>query len=130
MHLFEPNDAMANFSTLPNAAALYAKVMDIWRNWAESLPLRQHRVYYEHLVQDLPGEIGPLLDFLGLEWQEHMARPHEHAAQRGFINTPSRTQVLQPIYQRASGRWRRYKAYLNDVMPDLLPYIHYFGYES
>lgn len=128
MHLFGPNDAMANFYTLGDTAALYAKVMGLWRQWAELLPLRQHRVYYEHLVQDLPGEIKPLLDFLGLEWREEMARPHEHAARRGFINTPSHSQVIQPIYRRASGRWRRYLPYLREVMGTLQPYIEYFGY--
>jgi tetratricopeptide (TPR) repeat protein len=130
MHLFNPNDAMANFYTLEDTAALYARIMGMWRHWAELLQLHHHRVYYEHLVQDLPGEIKPLLDFLGLEWREEMARPHEHAARRGHINTPSRSQVTQPIYQRAAGRWRRYLPYLNEVMGTLQPYIEYFGYDS
>ncbi|MGA7179157.1 MAG: sulfotransferase [Thiobacillaceae bacterium] len=130
MHLFNPNDVMANFYTLEDTAALYARVMGLWRRWAEALPLRHHRVYYEHLVQDLPGEIRPLLDFLGMEWHEEMARPHEHAARRGFINTPSYFQVTQPIYQRASGRWRRYLPYLGAVMGTLQPYVEYFGYDS
>ena len=130
MHLFAPNDAMANFYTLEDTAALYAKVMGLWRRWAELLPLRYHRVYYEHLVQDLPGEIQPLLDFLGLEWNEGMARPHEHAARRGHINTPSHSQVTQPIYQRAAGRWRRYKPHMTGVLETLQPYIAYFGYDD
>jgi tetratricopeptide (TPR) repeat protein len=129
MHLFDPNDAMANFYTLEDTAALYARVMGLWRHWAELLPLRHRRVYYEHLVHDLPAEIKPLLDFLGLEWREEMARPHEHAARRGFINTPSYSQVIQPIYQRAAGRWRRYLPYLSEVMGTLQPYIDYFGYD-
>jgi Flp pilus assembly protein TadD len=130
MHLFDPNDAMANFYTLEDTAALYAKVMGLWRHWATLLPLRYHRIYYERLVQDIPGEIKPLLGFLGLEWHEEMARPHEHAAQRGFINTPSYSQVIQPIYQRAAGRWLRYLPYLNAVMGTLQPYIDYFGYDG
>jgi hypothetical protein len=130
MHLFSPNDAMANFYTLEDTAALYAQVMELWRHWAEVLPLRYHRIYYENLVQDLPGEIKPLLDFLGLDWREEMASPHEHAARRTNINTPSRSQVIQPLYKRASGRWHRYQAYLNDIMPMLQPYIEFFGYDA
>ena len=130
MHLFAPNDAMANFYTLEDTAALYARVMGLWRRWAELLPLRYQRVYYEHLVQDLPGEIKPLLDFLGVEWNEDMARPHEHAARRGHINTPSHSQVTQPIYKRAAGRWRRYQPYMGDVLKTLQPHIEYFGYDS
>jgi tetratricopeptide (TPR) repeat protein len=128
MHLFEPNDAMANFYTLQDASALYAKLMGNWRRWTEQLPIHQHRVYYENLVHDLPGEIKPLLDFLGVEWNEAMASPHEHAAHRGHIDTPSHSQVIQPIYQRAAGRWYRYQPYLNPVMETLQPYIEYFGY--
>jgi tetratricopeptide (TPR) repeat protein len=130
MHLFDPNDAMANFYTLEDSAALYAKVMGLWRRWAELLPLRHHRIHYEHLVQDLPGEIKPLLEFLGMTWLDEMARPHEHAARRGHINTPSHSQVTQPIYQRAAGRWRRYLPYLGGVMGTLQPYIEYFGYDG
>ena len=129
MHLFAPNDAMAHFHTLEDAAALYAQVMGLWRRWAELLPLRYQRVYYEHLVQDLPVEIKPLLDFLGVEWNEDMARPHEHAARRGHINTPSHSQVTQPIYQRAAGRWRRYQPFMGDVLATLQPHIEYFGYD-
>jgi Flp pilus assembly protein TadD len=130
MHLFDPNDAMANFYTLEDTAALYARVMGLWRHWVEVLSPRHRRVYYENLVQDLPGEIKPLLDFLGLEWREEMARPHEHAARRGHINTPSYSQVIQPIYQRAAGRWRRYLPYMGEVMGTLQPYIEYFGYDT
>lgn len=128
MHLFGPNDAMANFYTLEDTADIYARVMGLWRSWAARLPLRYHTIHYENVVQDLPGEVKPLLDFLGLDWQEHMARPHEHAARREFINTPSRSQVIQPLYQRAAGRWRRYQPFMETVLPVLQPYIEYFGY--
>ena len=130
MHLFAPNDAMANFYTLEDTAALYARVMGLWRRWAEQLPLRYQRVYYEHLVRDLPGEIKPLLAFLGVEWTEDMARPHEHASRRAHINTPSHSQVTQPIYQRAAGRWRRYEPHMAGVLRTLQPHIAYFGYEE
>ncbi|MGO9445943.1 MAG: tetratricopeptide repeat-containing sulfotransferase family protein [Thiobacillaceae bacterium] len=129
-HLFEPNDAIANFYTLEDTAALYTRVMGMWRQWVDVLPLRHHRVYYENLVHDLPAEIKPLLDFLELEWHEQMARPHEHAARRGVINTPSHSQVIQPIYQRAAGRWRRYLPYLGEVTDVLQTYVEYFGYDS
>ena len=129
MHWFKPNDAMANFNTLGDTATLYAKVMGLWQKWADNVPLHYHQIYYENLVQDLTAEIKPLMDFLCLDWQEQMTRPHEHAKQRGFINTPSRSQVIQPVYQRASGRWRRYQPYMSEVMGTLQPYIEYFGYD-
>lgn len=128
MHLFAPNDAMAHFHTLEETAALYARVMGLWRRWSESLPLRCQPVRYENLVHDLRGEVEPVLDFLGVAWQEHMARPHEHAAQRGAINTPSHSQVTQPIYQRAAGRWQRYQPQLANVTETLRPHIAQFDY--
>jgi tetratricopeptide (TPR) repeat protein len=128
MHLFDPNDAMANFHSLADAATLYAKVMGLWRRWDELVNLPHRRVYYERLVHDLPGEIKPLLEFLGLDWHDGMARPDQHALRRGHIDTPSHSRPVQPVYQRAAGRWRRYRPYFGDAMRTLQPHIEYFGY--
>jgi hypothetical protein len=128
MHLFNPNDAMVNFSTLADSAALYNAVMRLWQSWGSQLGLPHHRVHYERLVLDLPGEIKPLLQFFEMEWYEPMRRPHEHAMQRGAIGTPSYSQVIQPIYQRAVNRWQRYQTQLAAVMPILQPHIDTFGY--
>lgn len=128
MQDFATNAGMANFFSLEDAAHLYAQVMDGWRHYAESLPLNHHRIRYEDLVADVPGETRKLLDFLGLPWDDAVLSHSEHARRRGAINTPSYHQVVQPVYQRARYRWRRYEARMAGVLPLLQPFIERFGY--
>jgi tetratricopeptide (TPR) repeat protein len=128
MQDFIPNGAMANFLTLDGTARLYDRVMTLWQRYREVLPLNVVEVRYENLIRDLRGEVEPVLNFLGLEWNEAQADPAAHALARGTIRTPSYAQVTQPIYSSAADRWRRYDKYLAPVMPLLEKHIRYFGY--
>lgn len=129
MHLFGINNAMANFFSLEDAVRLYGKVMDLWRLYADRLPLNSHRIRYEDVVSDFQGEIAALLEFLGLPWDERVNAFHEHAKARGKINTPSYHQVTEPIYQRAAYRWKRYAAFFEPYMGEMTPYLAMFDYE-
>ncbi len=48
--------------------------------------------------------------------------------QRTAINTPSYHQVVQPIYQHARYRWKRYERQIGQKMAIMAPLIRYFGY--
>jgi hypothetical protein len=84
---------------------------------------------YEALVADKEREMRALLAFLGLEWDERVLDNQGTAIRRGPIATPSYAQVAQPIYDRASGRWQRYRAQLAPVLPILAPWAEKMGYE-
>jgi len=47
---------------------------------------------------------------------------------RGRIKTASYSQVVEPIYTRAAGRWEKYRDQLSPVLPVLEPWIRKFGY--
>lgn len=128
MQDFVPNGAMVNFLTLEGSARLYDRVMTLWRRYRELLPLNVVEVRYENLIRDLRSEVEPVLDFLGLPWNEAQADPAAHALARGTIRTPSYAQVTQPIYSSAADRWRRYEKHLAPVLPLLKKHIEYFGY--
>jgi hypothetical protein len=36
--------------------------------------------------------------------------------------------VAEPVYQRAAGRWRHYRRWLEPVLPLLAPHVERFGY--
>lgn len=129
MQDFQINASMANFLTLADTAHLYDRVMSLWQLARASLPLSVQPVRYEGLVADLRAEVAPVLQFLGLEWDEAMRDPAAHAKARGNIRTPSYAQVTEPIYARATQRWRRYKKYLAPVLPVLAPHVSLFGYD-
>jgi len=130
MQNFKINDAMANFLTLDQSAKLYAAVMELWRGYQSALNLNIGVVKYEELVQDLRGNCLPIIEFLGLEWDDNLLKYQETAKNRGWINTPSYNQVTQPLYQKASGRWVNYRDQMAPVLPILKPWIKEFGYRE
>ena len=128
MQNFALNDAMANFLDLEDAARLYDKVMTLWLQYQSALPLQVHTVCYEILIEDFEETLTPLLDFLGVDWDEGLRDYTETAYRRGKIKTPSYNQVTQPLYTHARGRWQRYRQHLQPVLPLLLPWAERFGY--
>ena len=88
-----------------------------------------HRIRYERMVADLAGEMRPLLDFLGLPWDDKVLDNQASAAARGHVRTASYSQVTEPIYQRAAGRWERYRAQMAPVLPILAPWAEKMGYD-
>ena len=128
MQNFQVNQSMASFLDLNNAALLYDRVMAYWHQCRELLALRVHTVRYEDLVEDVEGEIRPLLEFLDLSWDPKVLDHQKAAADRGYIRTPSYAQVTEKVYTRASGRWVRYRRHLEPVLPILAPWADRFGY--
>ena len=52
----------------------------------------------------------------------------EHAAAKGYISTPSYSQVIEPVNTRARGRWQMYRRYFEPVLPILQPAADHWGY--
>ncbi len=130
MHDFRLNGGTANFFSLQDAARLYRKVMDLWRQFVRVLPHPYHIVRYEDLIDDFEGETRRLLRFLDLPWNDAVLAHVEQAKRRRWISTPSYSQVTEPIYRRARYRWRRYADFLAPVMDVLKPHIEAFGYQQ
>lgn len=128
MQDFGFNDAMANFYFLDSTVRLYDRVMEVWRRSRELLDLDVVNVRYEDLVDDLEREARRVLDFLGLPFDPVVLDHAGHAKRRGKINTPSYSQVSQPIYTHARFRWERYRGHLAPYLPQLAPWIDYHGY--
>ena len=130
MQSFEINDAMVNFLDLEDAARLYDKVMALWLQYQAVLPLAVHTLRYESLIEGLEETLTPLLDFLGLDWDDGIKSYAETAQARNIINTPSYNQVTQPLYTRSRGRWERYREPMQPALPLLLPWARRFGYDD
>lgn len=129
MQNFLITESTAAFLDLENAALVYDRAMTYWMKCRDIFPLRVHTIRYEDMVEDLEGELRPLLEFLDLPWDERMLEHQKTAAARGLIRTPSYAQVTEGIYKRASGRWERYREHLEPILPILAPWVERFGYE-
>ncbi|WP_173051301.1 tetratricopeptide repeat-containing sulfotransferase family protein [Nitrospira sp. KM1] len=78
-------------------------------HWQSVLPLPILNVQYEDVVTDLEGQARRLIDFLGAPWNEACLNFHQN---NRAVQTPSRWQVRQPIYNKSVGRWKAYASFL------------------
>jgi hypothetical protein len=126
---FRMNNAMANFLDLRDAAETYDLTFGYWEQCRAIMPIQIHTIAYERLVADSEAELRPLFDYLGLDWQAGALNHRETAVTRGTITTASYSQVTEPIYRRAAGRWERYRPWMEDVLPLLGPWAEHMGYD-
>ena len=128
MSNFRLNTAMANFLDLKDAAAFYDLTFRHWEHASALFPVDAKTVVYERLVEDVAGEVRPLFDWLGLDWRDEALDHQSTAKSRGLITTASYSQVTEPIYKRAAGRWERYRVHLEPIFPIVKPWVEKFGY--
>ena len=126
---FGMTPSMYQLLTLDGAAAYYDAVMGLSEIYRDILPLPQHVVRYECLVEDFEGTARAACDFLGLEWNADMLDFAARARSRG-ISTPSAAQVARGLNRDGQGAWRRYAEQIALVLPKLEPWVVRFGYEG
>jgi len=119
-----------NFADLAELAGYYDAMMGIWTKSRETMSLNAHTVIYEDLVRDPEATLRPVVQFLGLDWDDRLLDHRATARSRGAIVTPSYDQVTEPLSKAPSGRWRRYEAHMSPVLPILLPWAERLGYRS
>lgn len=111
MQNFNPDQRYAtDFSDLAFYHAQYERLM---AHWKEELRLPIFDMPYEETVSDLEARARQLVDFLEVPWDKRCLEFHKS---NRAVQTPSRWQVRQPIYNHSVGRWRAY----SDHLPDLV----------
>ena len=79
-------------------------------------------------MADFDGQVAGLLSFMGLGWDDNV-RNYASTAKSRRLNTPSASQVVQPIYSSSVGKWRNYEPQMAEILPVLRPWVAAFGYE-
>ena len=128
--VFKPNVAMANFTTLDRSVEYYDKVMNGWTTYNENLNVDHTISKYEDLLDNFDESVLKLLNYLNLPWDDGVRDYRNTAITRKLINTPSSSQVVQPLYKSSVGRWKNYQKYFAKHMEKLNPWINYFGYSK
>lgn len=113
---------------LASLAAAYSRFFEFWYSQCELLHPCSYELRYERLAADFATEMRSVAAFLELPWDEAMLSPGDHARSKGFISTPSYSQVIQPITTRSVGRWSHYERHFAPLMPLLQPWIERWGY--
>ncbi|MEM7704021.1 MAG: sulfotransferase [Pseudomonadota bacterium] len=88
----------------------YRKLME---HWAKVTGLRIVEARYEETVSSLKVSAEGLLKFLGLPWNDNVLSFHQNDR---AVQTPSRWQVRQPVYQTSMARWTRYEKQLTPLV--------------
>jgi tetratricopeptide (TPR) repeat protein len=98
--------------SLADLGRYYRDYVRLMAHFDQVLPGRVHRVQYEHLVQDLEGEVRRLLDYCGLPYEEQCLRFHET---RRVVQTASSEQVRRPLYVEGLEQWRHFEPWLGPL---------------
>ncbi|MGH8126256.1 MAG: sulfotransferase family protein, partial [Rhodanobacteraceae bacterium] len=115
--------------SLENLARTYVAAMENWLYHSQLFGVDVFLSRHEDLVADTPGHVRRIAAFLGLDDAEPMLHFDTRAREKGFIRTPSYTQVIEPVHARAVGHWQQYREYLQDVLPVLKPMLDHWGYD-
>ena len=130
MQSFVATEPMSSFLTIEGAADFYDAAMSVWTATVEADTLECHTIVYEDLVESPEATLKPLIEALGLEWEDDLLDHRTSARSRGTIVTPSYDQVIEPLSKGAVGRWRNYRSQLQPVLPQLFPWADRLGYPT
>jgi tetratricopeptide (TPR) repeat protein len=95
----------------------YRRYERLMAHWRRVLPKgRMLDVRYEDVVADLEGQARRIIAHCGLPWDDRCLSFHETDRP---VFTASATQVRQPIYKSAVGRWKVYEEFLGPLLKEL-----------
>ena len=119
---------MANLISLESSSIIYDQVMDAWDIYKNNLPLNFITSKYEHLIEDFDNHTFQILEFLEVGWDDNVKNYRQTALERGKINTPSSSQVVQPLYKSSIEKWKNYEKYFKGCHQYLEKWVSYFEY--
>ena len=102
---------MSNFRSIESASKIYDLTMKMWIDYKSKLKMNFITSKYEDLIEDFDNHILKILNFLNISWDENIKNYRNTAHERGKINTPSSSQVVQPLYNSSIEKWKNYFNY-------------------
>jgi tetratricopeptide (TPR) repeat protein len=114
---FHPFSLAHNYANdLHDIADYYKNYARLMRHWRAVIPSETMlEVPYEGLVNDQAQWSRKIIEFIGLPWD---ARCIEfQATRRAVINTNSRWQVRQTMFNASVDHWQSYENYIGPLLP-------------
>lgn len=128
MQEFQLNAGNVNFLSLSKTAEFYAATMDLWMHFQCDTDMEHLIVSYEDMVDNFAETARKATEFLGLDWSASVLDHTGTAKSLPRVNTASYYQVTEPLYVRSKNRWRKYRQYLEPILPGLRRYVEHFNY--
>jgi predicted Zn-dependent protease len=130
MQNFRANVLAAACADVERLATAYVTAMEAWLHHVEVFQPKVLVSRYEDLVSQTEQQTRRIAEFIGLEDPSPMLHFDRHAREKGFIATPSYTQVIQPVNRKGMDRWLRYRDALAPALPILQPMLAHWGYDT
>lgn len=102
--------------TLAGIGHHFGQYERLMRHWKALYPDDIFDFDYDAFIADPETTLRPLLQFLGLEWNAACLQFHKLD---NTVKTASYWQVRRPLYGDASGRWKRYREFLDPLFTAL-----------
>ncbi len=99
-------------SDLGDIGHYYGQYRRMMAHWHSLYPDSIFDFDYDTFVRSPKPSLLPLLDFLGLDWDDRCLAFHQLG---NTVKTASYWQIRQPLSTRASGRWLNYGAHLEPL---------------
>lgn len=99
-------------SDLRNIGVFYKEYERLMAHWIEVLDIPILEVRYRELVADQERVSREMIEFCGLEWDDHCLLFHET---KRSVATASYDQVRRPMYETSIERWRNYEKHLEPL---------------
>ena len=103
---------------LTDLGRYYRDYVELMAHFDAVLPGRVHRVIYEDMVEDTPGQVARLLDDCGLPFEAGCLKFYENDR---AVRTVSSEQVRRPIFRDGLDQWRRFEPWLGPLKAALGP---------
>ncbi|GAB2536768.1 tetratricopeptide repeat-containing sulfotransferase family protein [Rhodanobacter koreensis] len=130
MQNFRSSILGAACASLERLAAAYVQAMECWLEDEHIFRPKVLVSRYEELVTDFPAQTRRIADFLELDDATPMLQFDRHARDKGYIATPSYSQVIEPVNRKGLNRWTRYRREFEPVLPILEPMLKHWGYSA
>jgi Flp pilus assembly protein TadD len=130
MQNFRSSVLGAACESLERLAAAYVQAMQTWLQHAAVIRPDAIVSRYEDLVADTATQTRRIADFLDLADAAPMLRFDQRAREKGYIATPSYSQVIEPVNTKGLGRWQAYRKYFEPALPILKPMLEHWGYPA
>lgn len=114
--------------SLEGLSSAYVQALESWLYHDTLLKPDVFVCRYEHLVHSAEACATQMASFLGVDGSDQMLAYRARALDKGYIATPSYTQVILPITGKKVGHWRKYERYLRPVWPTLETTAGKLGY--
>jgi len=130
MQNFRASILLTASATLERLAHAYVSVFDVWLKHVDVFHPRVFVSRYEDVVADTALQTKRLAEFLEIDDASPMLGFDKHARDKGYIGTPSYSQVIEPVNTKGLNRWVKYRPYFEKALPILAPMLERWGYSA